>query len=530
MAESTRGGWRHRNNLRRGAQGRGDRATLAGNPNRAPANAVVAAATRLQRPMRNANGAYGGMPGRIGVEAWTAEAWRQYDLCSELRFAVNWLANSIGRCRLTVCEVDPNGTLMPPTDNRQVLDLVSGILDDPPAQHELLSALTTNLTVAGDAYILALPSREEAFDEWIALSTSEISLGIDNQVTVNRGDQLPFTVDLEQSLVIRVHRPHPRCWWEADSPVRSALPLLREIEELSKYLFATINSRLAGAGILALPSEMSFPSPATSTNPAPSDFFETFTEACLAPIEDMSNPAAVIPVTIQAPREALGGIQWITNPNSDLPGQIESLREHAIRRLCMALDLNALDKGTANHWGEWAIEEQSIKFHVEPIMILICNALTTGLLKPSLEAAGIDIERFVFWYDAADLINRPNKATDAKDLYDRDELSGAALRRESGFTEFDAPTGVEKQIKTALKVIAMAPGYAETLIPHLLDLLGLSDVVDPDELLPQPSDGTPAQPGTPDPNSDPRAIPEQPTPTPISPRKDGTTPEPNRAA
>lgn len=496
-----------------------------------PPNAVVAAATRLQRPIRSANGAYGG-PLKISTEAWTAEAWRQYDLCSELRFAVNWLANSIGRCRLTVCEVDPNGTLTPPTTNAQVLSLVSGILDNPPAQHELLSALTTNLTVAGDSYILALPSREEAFDEWVALSTSEISVGIDNKVVVNRGDQLPFTVDLDQSLVIRVHRPHPRCWWEADSPVRSALPLLREIEELSKYLFATVNSRLAGAGILALPSEMSFPSPGGSSNAPTDDFFETFTEACLAPIEDMSNPAAVIPVTIQAPREALGGIQWLVNPNGNLPDQIESLRDHAIRRLCMALDLNALDKGTANHWGEWAIEEQSIKFHVEPIMILICNALTVGLLKPSLAAAGIDTDRFVFWYDPADLINRPNKATDAKDLYDRDELSGAALRRETGFTEFDAPTGEEKAIRTALKVISLAPGFAETLIPHLLDALGLSSLldVDPDELLPQPSDGTPAQTPTPDPNQDPRAIPVQQPPAPIRPRKDDTTPEPNRAA
>jgi hypothetical protein len=498
-----------------------------------PPNAIVAAATRLVRPIRGANGGYGGAPLKVPTREWQIEAWRQYDLESELHFATNWLANSLGRCRLTVCPVDESGVIGPPTDDKEVLGLVSGLLDDPACQHEMIAAITRNLTIAGDGYIIGTPGVDsESFDDWIALSAKEVQIGLDGSVTVNRGDSEPYQVDTGQSLVIRVHRPHPRLWYEADSPTRAALPILRELEELSKYLFATINSRLAGAGILALPSEMSFPSPVSEIQPGETPFMSTLSEAMLAPIEDMSNPAALVPVVIEAPKDALGGIQWLTSPNSGLPAQIESLRERAIARLAVVLDLNATmltGAGLTSHWGEWAIEEQSIKFHVEPVMILICNAITTGFLQPSLKAAGLDVKRWVIWYDPADLINRPAKGTDAKDLYDRGELSGAALRRETGFSEFEAPSETEKMVMTAFKIIAAAPAYAETLIPHLIDLLGLGSVVKAEDLIPQPSPvGTPAQDPPPDPNKDPKAIPVQKPKPAVSPRKDSKTPEPTQ--
>lgn len=497
-------------------------------------NAVVAAATRIQRKILGANGGYTGLTPtiRIPTEEWQIEAWRQYDLNSELHFATNWLANAVGLCRLTVVAVDKSGVKGPPTENQEVINLATGILDDPTCQSQILGSLSINLTVAGDAYMIGTANEQGEYDDWIVLSAKEVTIGIDGQVTVNRGGGEVYQVDTNTALVIRVHRPHPRCWFEADSPTRPALPLLRELEELSKYLFSTINSRLAGAGILALPSEMNFPSPTAEINPGENAFLSTLTEAFLAPIEDMSNPAALVPVVIEAPRESLGGIQWLVSPNSALPERIESLRERCIARLAVVLDMDVralTGEGTTNHWGEWAIEEQSIKFHIQPLLVLICSALTEGFLRPSLEAAGLNPDEWMFWYDPADLINRPSKGVDAKDLYDRGELSGAALRRETGFSELDAPLGDELCARAILKILTLAPQAAAALLPDLVRIMGLSACgVDPKTVdsIAQP-DGTPGQNPPPDPNKDPKALPPAPKVTPTSPRKDGSAPEPN---
>ena len=61
--------------------------------------------------------------------------------------------------------------------------------------------------------------------------------------------------------IIRSYRPHPRYHDQADSPVRSALPILREIALLNQHIGAQARSRLAGAGLLIVPSEVSFAAP-----------------------------------------------------------------------------------------------------------------------------------------------------------------------------------------------------------------------------------------------------------------------------
>lgn len=489
-------------------------------------NAVVAAATRIvQQP--------NGYPLRITREAWTNEAWRQYDICGELHFATSWLSNSVGRCQLTVCEIDDQGNIGHPTKDPEILAISAGLLMNPGLQNELLTDLTKNLTIAGDCYILGEADPATGiFDRWRVLSVSEVQTGVEGTMVVNIGDGVPRTLYLDQVLLIRVHRPHPRLWFQADSPTRAALPVLRELEELSKYLFATINSRLAGAGILGVPSEMNFPSPAGELQPGETPFMAVLAEGMLSPIEDMSSPSALIPIVIEAPKEALAGIQWITNPNSTLTTVVSDLREKAVARLALALDLSPdtlFGTGNASRWGQWTIEEQSIKFHIEPVMILICAALTAGFLTPSLDEAGLlspTGRKYMYWYDASDLVQRPDQGAAAKDLYDRGELSGAALRRETGFNENDAPTGVELEVRNLLKVVALAPQAIDQLLPGLCKLLG----IDISLVTVAPPDGTPVQDTAPPANPDQRPLPSAPRQPKSSPNRDGKTPADRAAA
>lgn len=470
--------------------------------------AIVAAAQRILPDL------YRNM--RIPTQAWQSEAWRQYDINGELAFGARWLGSALSRCKLVAYDVDDAGHLTQPTKDQDVIDLVKGFAGSPTKQTQLLQSMGPHMTVPGDCYIIATVGKDGNFSKWCVYSTQEVRPVGTDSVIVDIGDGNPITYSLTENLIIRVYRPHPRRSWEADSPTRSALPVLREMEQLTKHIFATIDSRLAGAGILLLPSELDFPAPEGEIEPGETPFLALLSEAMMTSIQDRGSAKAVVPIVAQGPKDAISGATWLVSPASELTPVVAELRDKAIRRLALDLDMPPealLGGGDANHWGQWAIEEQGIKLHITPVMTLICDAFTEGYLVPGLKALGKDEKAFVIWFDPSDLVLRPNRGTDAKDAYDRGELSGEALRRYLGFDESDAPDGREKVLGELYKLIGAAPRAGESLLPVIMGLLQLEKYgVTPEQISQVVNsvgvDGTPTvAPSAPEPNKDPTAPP-----------------------
>ena len=101
--------------------------------------------------------------------------------------------------------------------------------------------------------------------------------------------------------------------------------------------------------------------------------------------------------------------------------------------------------GEQNHWGSWQASEEEIRITFAPLAETICGAVTKAYLRPMLRASGESLVgpnggRLIAWYDVSELTARPDKSDPAIQLYDRLEISGTALRRETGFDEADAPT------------------------------------------------------------------------------------------
>lgn len=477
-------------------------------PVRTP-NAIVAAAQRIVPGLWNEM--------RIPTQAWQREGWRQFDINGELAFGANWLGAALSRCRLQAVDLDATGAVIGPTSNEEVIALVRGLAGSPAKQTQLLHSFGPQMTVAGDCYLVATVGEDNTFDKWTLYSTEEVTQGISpDEINVNIGDGKIITYSTKTSLVMRVYRPHPRRSYEAYSPTRSALPVLREMEQLTKHIFATIDSRLAGAGILLLPSELDFPSPEGEINAGESPFIALLSEAMMTSIKDRGDARAVVPIVAQGPREAIGAAQWLTSPASELTSVVADLRDRAIRRLAIDLDMPPealLGTGDSNHWNGWQIEESGIKLHITPIMDLICSALTEGYLVPAMIAAGIDITKFAIWFDPSDLVLRPNRAQDAKDLYDKGVISAETLRRECGFTEFDAPADKELILQELYRLIGAAPRAGEALLPVIMGLLELEKYgVTPEQIQQVINssgvDGTPAKPAGPAaPNADATAPP-----------------------
>lgn len=474
-----------------------------GVPRPNPSNAIVAAAKRLMP------GPYGDL--LIPQERWQAEAWRQYDICGELRYAATWLGSALSRCRLTAVELDDHGDVLGETDNAIVQDLINGFAGSPGKQAELMMSLGPYMTVPGDCYIVAEVAIDGTFASWCVVSNDEIRSSTPGTITVDNGDGFPRQINLSSALVFRIHRPHPRRSFLADSPTRASLPILREVEQLTKYQFAIMDSRLAGAGILLLPNDLDFPSPGEDIQPGESPFVALLGQAMMASIKDRGDARAVVPIVVQGPKESLGTAQWLISPAASLSAEAADLRDRAIRRLALSLDVPPeilLGLGSTNDWSSSQIEESAIKLHIEPILTLICSAFTEGYLKPALVAAGIDPKRYAVWFDASRLVLRPNRATDAKDLYDRGEIGGETLRYVTGFTEADKPVGQEKCVLDLLAVLKASPRAGDALLPVLLQVIGLEKCgitqADLDAALnpvPPPQNGTPPKTQTPDPNA-----------------------------
>ena len=321
------------------------------------------------------------------------------------------------------------------------VDALEALFDGDSGKSQMLQALGVHMTCAGESYLVGEPAATEEnpdsvveADRWMICSTDEIKSTRAGAWVIDRGDGIKHNVTPE-AMVIRIWRPHPRRHLEADAPARALLPILREIEQLTKHVAATIDSRLAGAGILMLPSEMSFRSPAmpgqdvSATTEDP--FLEALTEAMITPIEDRASAAAIVPIVVQAPGGLLGDAKLITF-STPFDEQAQEIRKESIERLARGLDMPPeimLGTAQSNHWTAWQVQESTWQVHIEPLMELVCAAITEQYLWPVLDVQGIDHSGIYVGFNTAHLRTRPNKANEAISLYDRLELTDDALRQ-----------------------------------------------------------------------------------------------------
>lgn len=431
-------------------------------------NGIIAAGVRL-------TGRANGKPDKRPKKApsWYNQAWEYYDTIGEYRYAVTWVGNLLSRARLEVWE---NGKL---TTNKAALEAGQALFGGEEGQREMLRQLGTHLTVPGEAYIVGEDMGEDP-DEWSVVSASRIS-------SPAKGVWKVGNKELDEPLVIRIWRPHPQKQDEADSPSRSVLPILAEIISLMKYKNAQISSRLTGAGVFAIPSEITFGSvrnmvtnedgtDSTSVSSGVDAFLLEFIEVISAATADPEDPSARAPIILQGPGEYLDKLNHITFW-SELDEKAKEMLDDDIRRLALGMDMPPeilTGTGEMNHWNSWQVEEASIKAHTEPLLQIITTSLAQGYLRPYLESVGISKEearRFTFHADTSKIRLRPNRSKEAIELYEHGELSAAAMLRENGFDEADAMTEAERTEWLTRKVAGGST--TPELVAWALNILGV---------------------------------------------------------
>lgn len=401
--------------------------------------ARVAAATRMtmrrgeDKKPRNDNG-------------WQRTAWNWYDTIGEYRYACSWVGNLLSRATLHVTKDHS------PTTDADAVAAMNSLFGGEEGQREMLRQLGVQFTVAGEAYLIGEDGGEDPGDRWWVAAASEVTKAGDTWKVGKK--------DIDDPLVIRLWKPHPRNNTAPDSPSRAVLPILSEINGLTQHVAASIDSRLAGAGILLLPDGISFattPVEGTDADGNPVQqvtgeldaFLFEFMQTMMTAIGNRADPAALVPILLQAPAEALEHIRHLTLA-TPFDEQAIELRKEAIRRLALGMDMPPeilTGTGEINHWGAWQVEEASIKAHTEPLLQIIVQSLTDGYLRPYLEDVMDEEEarRYEIVADTSKMRLRPNRSKEAIELYDRAVLSAEAMVRENGFDETDMMDDSERE-------------------------------------------------------------------------------------
>lgn len=435
---------------------------------------------------RNANSS----PGKTGGgQRWQEKVWAYYDEVGELHYTLSFIGACLSRCVLTVGIPDEKGIIGPvfdedgtPLTNEdgsarpelaralEALELIRALKNDIGGQSELLRRMGLNLPGVGEFHLVGSRYEGDTRDsgsipitelQWEVLSTDEFRRKGKNYERKSGPGSQGQEVRAEDVHVVRIWKSHPRWSGQADSSIRAVLDILEELVLLTREVRGETLSRLSNAGILLVPEEIEWGNSDTDeddedADPFTQDLIETFSTA----IADKASAAQTVPFVVRAPGEQLNPDRFrhidLSPKNA---GNSAEKRKEAVQRFAQGIDLPVeivtghADTTFAN---AVVIDDALFKAHIEPVLDLIVDALTVGFLRPALA----DPEnQLVVHYDSGELVARPNRAQDAKDLWDRNAISDATLRASAGFSENDAPSDEELEARTA-RAQKTTPGQA----------------------------------------------------------------------
>lgn len=439
-----------------------------------------------------------------GSSDWQSEAWEYYDAIGEIKYAFNLVASVVSRIRLYAAVVDNPAESPVPARSSDVIDsrlaaaaerAIARLDSAYGGQAGLLRDAALNLSVSGECYLVQFPERKGSGlkESWDIRSTDELQLDSKNSyVIVPRRDiigtsssrsgangiKLPNT-----AFVGRIWRAHPRYSEEADSSLRGLLDLCSELLLLNRTFRATARSRL-NAGALYLPDGLAvaaspdpdYPyddendlNPGMTAEEAADEFEDQLMDAMTTPIRDEDSASAVVPLIIRGPAELGDKIKQFKFERSFDPA-LAQRADRVLERILQGLDVpKDIVTGLANvkYSNALQIDEALYKSHIEPLMLLIADALTVVYLRPALLASGFaeeDVARITVWFDPSQVATRNDRAADADSGFDKMAVSYETWRRAHGFSASDAPDANELAIRMLVEKGALSPELTQAMI------------------------------------------------------------------
>lgn len=426
-----------------------------------PPRAVLAAAIPLSGPEAARDTA-----ARQTAESWQNEAWRFYDAIGELHTPTLHIANAVSKADLFGAETDPEtGLVTGPTEDPRAQAAAALCLGGAARRAQLQYILAVCWQIPGEAYVVirarATVKGVPQPDEWLVLSGRKVKAQ-SRAWTYQDPITLEWVTLKGTDRMIRVWSPHPDDQSKADTPIRSAIPVLREIEKASMNLSAVLDSRIATAGIHAIPQELDLP--LTGDNATVADeFSDMLVRAASAGISNPGTAAAQVPVVVTMPAEHIEAfVAGRMSPDTAMDQTVIELRQADLARLAGALPMPRSvaegSQGESNHWSAWQVEEETYKVWIEPLLDRVGDAFTEYWYRPVLAAMGVpNPERFTLAWDTTGIVARPDATEDANWLHDNGLVSDDWRRQQSGVPEDAVPAEEETRLRRLERLVMADP-------------------------------------------------------------------------
>ena len=413
------------------------------------------------------------------TDSWQNEARYYYDVIGELRAPIVWIANAVSQADLHATDIDPDtGKPTGPSEDQNAQTVATQAFGGVNQRAGMLRTIAICWQCVGEVWVIIRPgARAGEPDRWLALSGDKVR---------SKGDSWQYTDPVTaaaitltaQDRMIRIWSPHPFDQSKADSAVRPALPILREIEKASQNIAARLDSRIAMNGLMAIAEELDFPKGDFQTSN------EAFMDQLLTNAEyGLQNPgqaSSQVPMGFTAPGELIanGGAFAHYDISTQFDSQVVELRQDGRTRLAASLDMpKDVAEGTqgeSNHWTSWKVEEDTYKIYIEPLLKAIGDAITENWMQPALIAMGETPEtaklREIGW-DTTAIVARPDASETLESLYDKVLISDEYMLSEHGVPEDAMPSPEERTRRVLEKLVGIAPTLlADPAIAQALDL------------------------------------------------------------
>lgn len=424
---------------------------------------------------------------RFGNADWQAESWRLYDVVGEHGKLARRVGAACAKARLYVTEVDESGEETGEVKDPGIRALAGIPLGTGAGRDENLRLVGAGLAAAGECWLVGEDVLGKVGDpvavrgRWFVVTGASLSGGNGQPVKVKRprshgGGELRL-ID-KRDVLIRCWFSHPNNPDEADSYARSAIPVLREIELLTKRQFAELDSRLTGAGMMPVPESATLPRGPDDPEGI-SGTMALMQRTMAASMMDQSTAAAMMPILFSVPDELMDKIDAMKPITfwSPLSAEIPQMKSDAIVRFASFPDIPAeslTGMGQANHWSAWLISEEGIRW-IGQYLGVLADALTQGFLRFTLAAMGVENpERYAYAFDTSPLAARPNRLEDAVTLRDRNLLSDVEVVRAGAFDPEQMPKDDELMRQRLWDLVKADPSLIRD--PAVQKALGLPEV------------------------------------------------------
>lgn len=422
-------------------------------------------------------------------QEWHGSAWHFYHTIGEYRYGCDWKGAMLSKAVLLATKKNPQ------TGNYETLyagpaaAYMEDLFGDDDGRAEMLRLIGIHLEVTGKCYAVSYIDPDPfagAEPIWRVVASTQLTRPVSDTDTY-RIEGESIEVRASEVVCIEIWRPDPENSKKPMSPTMAVLTSLAQIEALDQHIAAQVDSRLAGAGIMLFPNEITFPTPPIPDGAeqrvanSADDLMAIISATMGLALSKPGSAESRVPIIITAPADAIAAIHHVKFW-TDLDDKVIDMRDKAIGRLALGMDIPPeVLKGTAdsNHWSAWQSDESAIKAHAEPLLKIITSALAKEYLRRALkdEVPDEELRYYSIKADTSEMRLRPNRSKEAMELYDRGELTGKALLRETGFDDDDAPS--DKDMRAwYLKKVASGQTTPE-LVAAALEQLGVKLNVTP---------------------------------------------------